>query len=83
MDIPGKRLGNFSLAVRRAFVGIALAACALALFDHFFDWRLFGDGANWPIPVAFVLLFLVLRFLGPTVEQLQAHRDSLSDTKKP
>ena len=79
MDFPGNRLGNFSLTARRAFVGIALVPCAVAVADHYLGWQLFGDGADWPIPVAFMALFLTMRFLGPTVQQLREYRDGASD----
>lgn len=75
MELRGNRLGNFSLATRRAFVGCALVPCAVTVANHYFGWALFGKGERWSIAASFVLLFLVMRYLGPTMQQLSEERE--------
>lgn len=75
MELGGRRLGKFSLTARRAFVGGALVPCAVAIANHYLEWRLFGQDDRWPIAASFVLLFLVMRYLGPTVQQLREYRE--------
>ena len=75
MELRGNRLGNFSLATRRAFVGCALVPCAVTVANHYFGWALFGKGERWSIAASFALLFLVMRYLGPTVRQLRDYRE--------
>jgi len=38
MQLEGNRLGKFSFQVRRLFVGCALALCALAVANYYFEW---------------------------------------------
>lgn len=76
MEIGETRMGNFSLKVRRAFVGGALVPCVLTVANHYFGWGLFGRNDRWSIGASFVLLFLVMRYLGPTVQQLRDYRQS-------
>lgn len=76
MELGGTRLGKFSLTARRAFVGCAIVPCAVAVANHYLGWGLFGRDDRWSIAAAFVLLFLVMRYLGPTVQQLREYRQS-------
>lgn len=76
MELAGTRLGKFSLTTRRAFVGCALVPCAVTVANHYLGWGLFGSDDRWPIAASFVLLFLVMRYLGPTVHQLREYRQS-------
>ena len=80
MEIAGRRLGNFSIKARRAFVGCALVPCAVALANYYLGWRLFGRFGQAPIAVSFVILFLVMRYLGPTVQQLREDREKTRGT---
>jgi hypothetical protein len=75
VELPGKRLGNFSLRARRAFVGLALAPCIVTVANYYLGWELFGRSQKWSIAVSFVVLFLVMRYLGPTVQQLREYRE--------
>ena len=59
MEIEGKRLGNFSLTARRGFAGLALL----------------GSQDRWSIAASGVLMFLVMRYLGPTVRQIREYRE--------
>lgn len=76
MELGGKRLGNFTLMARRAFVGCALVPCAVIVANHYLEWGLFGRDDRWSIAASFVLLFLVMRYLGPTLQQLREYRNS-------
>jgi hypothetical protein len=42
MELPGKRLGTFSLRARRVFVGLALAPCIVTVANYYLGWGLFG-----------------------------------------
>ena len=75
MDIEGNRLGNFSLTARRGFVGLALVPCAVSVANYYFGWGLLGSQERWSIAASFVLMFLVMRYLGPTVHQIREYRD--------
>lgn len=74
MELGGTRLGKFSLTARRVFVGCALIPCVVTVVNHYLRWGLFGRGDKWAIAASFVLLFLVMRYLGPTVQQLRDYR---------
>lgn len=75
MDLAGKRLGKFSLRTRRILVGCALAPCVLTVANYYLGWGLLGKWSRSSIAVSFVALFLVMRFLGPTVQQLREYRE--------
>ena len=74
MKLGENRLGKFSFQARRLFVGCALFPCILAVANYYFGWGLFGRAERWFIAAAFVLLFLVIRYLGPTVQQIRDYR---------
>lgn len=76
MELGGSRWGRFSLKTRRVFVGCALVPCVVTVANHYLEWGLFGGDDRLSIALAFALLFLVMRYLGPTVRQLQEYRDS-------
>lgn len=76
MELGGNRWGKFSLTTRRVFVGSALVPCVVTVANHYFGWRLFGGDDRWSISASFILLFLVMRYLGPTVKQLREYRES-------
>ena len=76
MQLGKNRLGAFSFQVRRVFVGCALVPCILSVLNYYFKWQLFGKSTRWSIAASFVLLFLVMRYLGPTVEEVRKYRDA-------
>jgi hypothetical protein len=73
-DLGSDRLGNFSFRTRRWIAGCAALPFLLALASHYFEWGLFGAADSWVIAVSAVVLFLTIRYLGPTGEQYDAHR---------
>ena len=75
MEIEGKRLGNFSLTARRGFAGLALVPAAVSVANHYFEWGLLGSQDRWSIAASGVLMFLVMRYLGPTVRQIREYRE--------
>lgn len=76
MELHGNRLGRFTLKTRRVFVGIALVPALLSVLNYYLGWGLAGDYAEEAIGLAFVGLFLVMRYLGPTVEELRRYRSA-------
>lgn len=67
MELGGRRLGQFSTTTRRWFVGVALIPYTFAMLNDFCQWHLFGRFDKAVMPVSILLLFLVLRYLGPTI----------------
>ena len=76
MDLGGSRLGNFSLSTRRLVVGVALIPCVLFVASHYLNWGLAGRFGKEAIAGSFVVLFLVMRYLGPTVDDLRRLRNA-------
>lgn len=76
MELGKDRLGKFSFQVRRVFVGLACVPCVLALASHYLEWGLFGRFERYSIGVSFILAFLVLRYLGPTMQEMRDYRDA-------
>ena len=76
MELYGNRLGRFTLKARRLFVGIALVPALLSVLNYYLDWGLAGDHAREGIGLAFAGLLLVMRYLGPTVEELRRYRSA-------
>jgi hypothetical protein len=74
MQLGGNRIGKFSFTMRRVFVGCALVPCVLAVANYYFEWGLFGSFDRGLIAASFVLLFLVMRYLGPTMQEIRDHR---------
>jgi hypothetical protein len=74
VELGENRLGKFSFNMRRVFVGCALVPCIVAVADYYLGWELFGKFGRWAIAASFVLLFLVMRYLGPTVQEVRDYR---------
>jgi hypothetical protein len=83
MELAGNRLGKFSLQTRRAFVGCALAPCIVTVANYYLGWGLFGRFDRGLIVVSFVVLFLVMRYLGPTVQELREYREKRRSAAPP
>lgn len=76
MRLGENRLGTFSFNMRRVFVGCALVPCIVTVADHYLGWGLFGRFGRGAIAASFILLFLVMRYLGPTVQEVRDYRSS-------
>ncbi len=74
MQLGKNRIGTFSFQVRRLFAGCALVPCILAVSNYYLGWGLFGRFQRAFMAASFVLLFLVMRYLGPTVQQIWDYR---------
>lgn len=73
------RVKGLRLSVRRAWVGVALVPALLSVANYHFQW--IGD-ARWLgrfVAISYVLLFAVMLFIGPTVDEVRAYRDSKKD----
>jgi hypothetical protein len=75
-ELGRDRLGNFSFRTRRWIAGCAAFPFLLALASHFFQWGLFGAADNWAMALSAVVLFLAIRYLGPTGQQYEDYRRS-------
>ena len=70
------RVKGLSLTQRRAWVGVALAPAVLLAANSYMHW--FGD-ALWQrrlAAIGFAVLFAVMLFVGPTVQEIEAYRDA-------
>jgi hypothetical protein len=74
VELGGNRLGKFSFNMRRGFVGCALVPCIVTVADYSLGWGLFGRFGRLAIAASFVLLFLVVCYLGPTVQGIRDYR---------
>ncbi len=79
-ELAGQRFGNFSTNARRAIVGVASVPFLVSVANYWFTWRLFGIPEKWPFAVSATLLFLTMRFLGPTIHELREQRDNKTQT---
>jgi len=75
------RIGVFSLRARRLFVGLALAPCGIAVANIYLRWGLFGAYERHAVAAAFVVLYLVMRYLGPTMAELRERREGIRSAK--
>ena len=82
MYLGSNRLGKFSFRMRRIFVGFALMPCGVTVADYYLRWGLFGRFERWAIAASFVLLFVVMRYLGPTVQEVAEYRDDRRGRKR-
>ena len=82
MQLGENRLGKLSFRMRRVLVGCALLPCVVAVADYYLQWGLFGKFGRSAIAASFVLLFLVMRYLGPTVQQVQDYRNDRRAKKR-
>jgi hypothetical protein len=74
MQLGKNRLGHISFRVRRLIVGIALLPCILSVANIHFKWALFGGLDKVAVAVCFIALFLVMRYIGPTVQEVEDYR---------
>ncbi len=74
------RIKGLSLAERRTWVGVALVPAMLSAANYHFQW--IGD-ERWLsrfVALGFAILFGVMLFIGPTVDEISAYRDSKKDS---
>ena len=76
MKLGDNRLGHLSFQTRRALVGIALLPCLLSVANVYLGWNLFGRFDKQVLVACFILLLLVMRYLGPTVDQVKKYREA-------
>ena len=74
MPFPGERIGRFSFNTRRLFVGIALIPCVISLANEYFKFGIFGEFGKHFVGMSFLVLALVMRYLGPTMEDMEKNR---------
>ena len=79
MRIEGRRLGNFSYRTRRAVEIVFTIPCFVSGANLLFGWEYFGGRDNAVFAISVVILFLVMRFIGPGPGQTrsqEAHDES-------
>lgn len=74
MKLGDDRLGNMSFNARRTIVALSLLPFSLVVANLYFEWHWFGKFDKRAVLVCAVVLFLVLRYLGPTVRDAQDYR---------
>jgi len=70
------RIKELSLTQRRIWVGVAGVPALLSVANYYGGWV---GQAPWPkrlVAVAFVLLWAAMTFVGPTIAELKAYRES-------
>lgn len=82
MQLGKDRLGKFSFQMRRVFVGCALVPCVATVADYYLEWGLFGRFGREVMAASFIPLFLVMRYLGPTVQEVRDYRDTKRAARK-
>lgn len=76
MELGYNRLGNFSFRARRIMVGVALVPCLLSGMNVYLGWHLLGGFDNAVLGGCLILLFLVMRYLGPTMQEIREYREA-------
>ena len=67
---------KLSFTAKRVFVGIALCVCALCIANYYLDFGVFGRFKRDALILSFILLAIVMRYLGPTLQEMRDYRDS-------
>ena len=65
-----------SLKAKRIVLGIALAGCLLCLANYWFGFGFFGEWDRKVMVVSFAVLAVALYVFGPTVQEIERHRES-------
>ena len=60
---------------KRALVGVALVPFVFLGLNALFGWHLFGSFDKRALVLSGVLLFVVMRYFGPTRQEMLDHRD--------
>jgi hypothetical protein len=66
---------NLSFNSRRIVVGLALVVMLVCLADFAFDLGVFGRFSKAAFALSVAALISVLRFIGPTIDEVRAYRD--------
>ena len=59
---------------RRAFVGIAMVPVLLCLVNYYADMNWFGKYGGEALAASFVLLFVAIAYIGPTIKEMEERR---------
>jgi hypothetical protein len=68
-------LPKLSFNGKRVVAGLGLLLCLLCLANFYLNFGFFGRFGKDAIIVSFILLALVLRYLGPTLHEIQEYQD--------
>lgn len=70
------RLNGLSLAVRRFWVGAALVPAVLSVANYYAGWVGSGSGPKGFMTISFVVLWAVIVFIGPTLDEMVKYQHS-------
>jgi len=73
---------TLSFNKKRLIVAIALLPCLLCVVNYFLDLQIFGQFAKQALIASFIVLFLVMRYLGPTLREIEEYRDAKRSGKR-
>lgn len=65
------------------FVGLALIPFVVFVLNHYLEWHLVGSLDEQAMTVSVAVLFLVMRYLGPTVEEIRRYREGRDAFRDP
>lgn len=71
LSFNGKRIG----------AGILLLMALICVSNYYFEWRIFGQFNKQVMVGVFVVMFMYLFRVGPTLEEVQEHRDKKNREK--
>jgi hypothetical protein len=60
---------------KRLIVGVALAAALFSVANYYLDLGVFGRFGKHMIAASFVVLFLSMRYAGPTITEVREYRE--------
>lgn len=68
LSFNGKRVG----------AGILLSMALFCVANYYFEWRIFGQLNKQVMVGIFVVMFIYLYRVGPTLQEVQEHRDKMN-----
>ena len=68
-------MSKLSFNSKRIVLGVGLLACLLCVANYYLNFGVFGRFAKQAMIVSFIVLVLVQHYMGPTLTEVQEHRD--------
>jgi hypothetical protein len=76
-------MAKLSYNRKRLIVAITLVPYVLSVINLTFGLQIFGRNAKQVMAASTVVLFLVWRYFGPTLDEVREHRDAKRSAKAP
>jgi hypothetical protein len=67
-------LANLTFNNKRLIVGVALLPCLFCVVNYYLNFGIFGRFGKQVLVASFIALYLVMQFIGPTVDEVRAYR---------